>query len=604
MDTSRLKFVTHFLLCMSAGYWLTISPAQAEDQLSMNALTVHSKTGENLGSSTSQSKMAGFFQAQKELVAHILTQIGIETETLPTEIQADLARPQTTNVKAFIAFSTGLDQLDQGKFVEAKTSFAEAANLDPGFRLAVVMEAAMPEIPTNVAEVTSNAVAGGRKQARAILKKVAAKGDNSDENLGSTNQEAESQEIEENQPPAQNPFEQMLTNQSTASKAVEASQNAASGPTYTSSPICTSGLCGFYAGLLGEGHLETDEEDGMTFTYTKLSILTPTYITEQGVSLTTDGEVTIAQRGGEGYLTGDTSPALANIKAFAEGSTGASGSSSTEPIALKGTVVNDSESGYPSVAAGYYDTCANETTSCNWYYMSSYGYIYDTFSDDGFAGISNGESRYNLFGRLFFAEGDVTPAADLNTLAQDNSTYTYTGMAGGSVLRQSVTYGSTSRMPTSGTFSADLNFSTGKVTNFNTIVSNYDPVSAFNSEDVQVQIQADSANLNSNGSFSIQPNTSGTTFQITAPSYSSTPISMEDGLVSGRTFGSQAAAVGGVFAGHTAPITILNDSETSPTRVYEFSTSGFFAGSRPNATGTIGGADGTTSSTVTGTLQD
>ena len=206
MDTSRLKFVTHFLLCMSAGYWLTISPAQAEDQLSMNALTVHSKTGENLGSSTSQSKMAGFFQAQKELVAHILTQIGIETETLPTEIQADLARPQTTNVKAFIAFSTGLDQLDQGKFVEAKTSFAEAANLDPGFRLAVVMEAAMPEIPTNVAEVTSNAVAGGRKQARAILKKVAAKGDNSDENLGSTNQEAESQEIEENQLPAQNPL--------------------------------------------------------------------------------------------------------------------------------------------------------------------------------------------------------------------------------------------------------------------------------------------------------------------------------------------------------------------------------------------------------------
>jgi hypothetical protein len=76
----------------------------------------------------------------------ILRAAGISLEQLPPDIRARIERFQTTNVEAFRAFSQGLDLKDQGRFVEAKEFFRRAAELDPGFTLAVEQQRAMPDV--------------------------------------------------------------------------------------------------------------------------------------------------------------------------------------------------------------------------------------------------------------------------------------------------------------------------------------------------------------------------------------------------------------------------------------------------------------------------
>lgn len=591
-----------------------VSSVQAEERISMNALAVESKSGKNLGSSSSKSRMAGLFRAQKRLVKHLLTQVGILPERLPADVLAELERPQTTNFDAFMAFSAGLDQLDQGRFVKAKAFFTEAANFDPGFQLAMALQAAMPDKPTSVEDAISHAKAAGRQKARAILKKIARKKaqkgkgktrsvvseeEDTDSGLGSANRE-ESDFVSKASNLERGPSYGMRSALRRANEAGavlqkmhDSAQMPAPQAVYSSSPVCAGGLCGFYAAILDErGHLEQElsGEEGSSY-WSKLLI--PSYMTEKGVSLKMGETLTIAQLGGGGYLTNDASPALANIKGFKEGSTGASAASSTEPIALNGTVENDGESGYPTVAAGYYDTCANDTLSCyEGAEANLAGFYYD---EDHLKGISSGTYKYGLFGRLFFAEGVVTPEADLNELARNNTTYAYTGVAGGMLsIRQNGGYSMGGQV--AGNFSTDLNFSTGKVTHFNTEVSSQKVFGGYffgeTDENVQIQIQADSADLNADGSFQIRPDSPGTTFQITAPALSTTPIPVEQGLASGRTFGAQAVAVGGVFAGQTARITRppTLKSEIHRTGPFELSTHGFFAGSRPVAVGETTGS--------------
>ena len=630
MVNRRISYFMVFFMSMSVVCLFNTRPAQAENQFLLNSLTVESKSGENLGSSSSQSNMAGFFQAQKALVSHMLTQIGIPPESLPPEVQADLAKPQTTSVKALLAFSTGLDQMDKGDFVAAKASFAAATSLDPGFQLAAQLQVAMPDKPTSVAEVSASAEVTGDKKAKAILKKVAkaakkesqqdkdneeegavdSSGDTADNkegdagtevsdadsgelDLGSASQEESRVVFEDSN--AGKSFVETLPEESASSafaeieevknfategttadedvvdsteKSTESAQDATTTQTvYTSSPACAGGLCGFYATLLGKS------VDGSQH------LVTTPYITTNAVALTTGGEAIIAQLGGGGFLKGDTSPAMANIKSFYEGSSGASGSSATSPIYLNGVVENESHGSYPSVAVGYYYT--------------------NNFGDySNFVGLSSGGHDYSPYGNtVFFAEGVVTPSADLSTLAQNSTTYHYSGLAGGIMaIRESFTSDSgSSHSSSSGygsynsnnNFSADLNFSTGKVTNFDSTVS-FD-------DNAQVKITAESATLNSNGSFSFTPGAASTSFQVTPPSYiGSEPVDMTKGLVTGRTFGPQAAAVGGVFTGQSTFV-LPASAAISHSSTYEILTSGAFAGSRP---ADVDGGSGSTSGTV------
>lgn len=121
--------------------------ARAQNQsFVLEGAVIDSRTGASLGVSTERGEVASLFRAQKALTFGILRSAGVDLNLLPPEVRARIERFQTTNLEAFRAYSNGLDLKDQGRFAEAREQFRRAAEIDPGFGLAVEQQQAMPEV--------------------------------------------------------------------------------------------------------------------------------------------------------------------------------------------------------------------------------------------------------------------------------------------------------------------------------------------------------------------------------------------------------------------------------------------------------------------------
>jgi hypothetical protein len=137
----------------------------------IESAVLDTRSARNLGVTAERGELADLFRAQKALTFGILRAAGIAVESLPPEVRARVERFQTTSVEAFRAFSQGLDLKDQGRFAEAKESFRRAAEIDPGFALAVEQQQAMPEVNVGsgvqlravIAAASSTAVDRGRQ---------------------------------------------------------------------------------------------------------------------------------------------------------------------------------------------------------------------------------------------------------------------------------------------------------------------------------------------------------------------------------------------------------------------------------------------------------
>ncbi|MBF0428537.1 MAG: hypothetical protein HQL94_06405 [Magnetococcales bacterium] len=545
----------HFRNGAFLALWVVPTLVYGEEQFQVNTLTVESQTGTNKGSASSQSPLSGFFKAQKELVGHLLTQIGMPPESLPPEVKKALAQPHTTNMQALIAFSEGLAHLDNDRFTEAKTSFTQAVSLDPSFGLAVTLEKSMPQILTNVNEVAVVATQKGQEKAKTILEKVEKsnskesekpktvplldlneKKPEAEENiLGGLRHESSSQEHLEistgkTEPILNDESYSMVQKPENIEQVIQNIQAQQSVSTNTvSSPACVADLCGFYTSAFYKS------------TATGWSALGNPYITEQGVGLTTGGTVGIAQKSSTGYLTGTASPFLANITAFKEAETGTTASSSTTPLTLQPTVVTQysDTSGASALEVGYNGVQSSA--------MQSFS---ATFSPSS----------------LFFAEGAITPAADLTSLAQNSTNFGYSGVAVSQLNNLSE--------KSTGTFSANVNFATNQVSSLN--------ISNTYTTGEKSTISAPTATLAKDGSFAINPTASGTSFQI-QPATGGSTITVSDGLVAGRTFGKEASALGGVYT--------LQGSTTGATTPTH-SIVGSFGGQRTdiNSSGTVSGS--------------
>ena len=112
----------------------------------IESAVIDSRSARTLGVSSERGAMADFFRAQKAMTFGIMRSAGIALDQLPADVRARIERFQTTNLEAFRAFSQGLDLKDQGRFAEAKEFFRRAAELDPGFGLAVEQQQAMPQV--------------------------------------------------------------------------------------------------------------------------------------------------------------------------------------------------------------------------------------------------------------------------------------------------------------------------------------------------------------------------------------------------------------------------------------------------------------------------
>ena len=147
-----------------AAALLAASGAAAQAQgFALEGAVIDSRSGASLGVINERGDIATLFRAQKSMTFGILRAAGVSLEQLSPEVRARIERFQTTNVEAFRAFSQGLDLKDQGKFAEARESFKRAADLDPGFALAVDQQQSMPNI-----NVSSSA------QMRAVMQTAAA----------------------------------------------------------------------------------------------------------------------------------------------------------------------------------------------------------------------------------------------------------------------------------------------------------------------------------------------------------------------------------------------------------------------------------------------
>lgn len=123
-----------------------LGPTALAQSFVIESAVLDSRTAQNLGVSTERGVMADFFRAQKAMTFGIMRSAGIALDQLPADVRARIERFQTTNLEAFRAFSQGLDLKDQGRFAEAKEYFRRAADLDPGFGLAVEQQQAMPQV--------------------------------------------------------------------------------------------------------------------------------------------------------------------------------------------------------------------------------------------------------------------------------------------------------------------------------------------------------------------------------------------------------------------------------------------------------------------------
>lgn len=130
---------------------LLLAGAATAQTFVLESAVIDSRSGANLGVSTERGDVAALFRAQKSLTFGILRSAGVDINALAPEVRARIERFQTTNLEAFRAFSNGLDLKDQGRYAEARAQFQRAAELDPGFALAVEQQQAMPEVTLGTA---------------------------------------------------------------------------------------------------------------------------------------------------------------------------------------------------------------------------------------------------------------------------------------------------------------------------------------------------------------------------------------------------------------------------------------------------------------------
>jgi len=85
----------------------------------------------------SQERFAKLVQLQKRTSFAIIDALGI---TLTPAEQNAITKIPTDNFEAFLAYSRGLDELDDGNYESAHDYFTQAATIDPGFEQAVNLQ--------------------------------------------------------------------------------------------------------------------------------------------------------------------------------------------------------------------------------------------------------------------------------------------------------------------------------------------------------------------------------------------------------------------------------------------------------------------------------
>lgn len=108
---------------------------QGRDGLTLDARLVAVADGSLGAPATVSNSLDALFAMEKQLAFALFERLGVELT--PAERQLVERRP-TTNLNAFLAYSRGLQAVDDGRFEDASRFFDEARGIDPSFGLAAV----------------------------------------------------------------------------------------------------------------------------------------------------------------------------------------------------------------------------------------------------------------------------------------------------------------------------------------------------------------------------------------------------------------------------------------------------------------------------------
>jgi TolB-like protein len=115
---------------MQAGRLISGSIVQTGNDIRLTSSIVEVSTSQIGAAVEVPSPLDAIFAAEKQLVLRIFEQLGVTLT--PAERQLVDRRP-TSNLEAFLAYSRGLQAVDDGRFQDAARFFESARTLDPGF---------------------------------------------------------------------------------------------------------------------------------------------------------------------------------------------------------------------------------------------------------------------------------------------------------------------------------------------------------------------------------------------------------------------------------------------------------------------------------------
>lgn len=143
--------------------------AAAELDFDINSRILETKSRSLISKIKYRGNVSNIFTKQKDFVYQVLANIGISRKDLPRAVVQRIDKMHTTNIKAFVAFSRGIDYRDQGKLDEARLAFKYARTLDPKFRTARRFESRTPKSNETIKKMAKQALHRSRQHVEILL---------------------------------------------------------------------------------------------------------------------------------------------------------------------------------------------------------------------------------------------------------------------------------------------------------------------------------------------------------------------------------------------------------------------------------------------------
>jgi hypothetical protein len=464
-----------------------------EEQLTVNATTT-SVDDPSRKDIKEANKLADIFVLQKQLVYRLLQNIGLTPDKLSPDVKKAIDKYQTTNIKAFKAFSNCLDFQDKGLYEKAREQCDEAIRNDPNFVLAQRLRESIPDQRQTMSEIVTE-----------HLNRSGTRGD-----VGSKPVVVVINNVPPNEPPISivDPIDETCQTSGGDGCRVEEIDK--------STPSCDkNGQCGFYSTFLAYSDSKTINVSSSPF-INRLAVAIP--------PSNASGNIAINQLGYEnkGHLNLQLDPLnqIGRVIGFQDAQANLS-NQNFAPIGQLDRVVTHQFS---------------TTTDTKGLELGAYLTRFD-FNNTSTAAISNQQQANFSHGFLYFAEGSPTDTVkDLNKV-------TYSGVANGDF---SVNGSLVPCQGTCGHFSSTLDYGSAKLDNFNLTA---DAKQTEGELTAHAEIRADNVGMRPTGEF--QFDQSSGSFQVGRNQENLLPAT---GVVAGRPFGEHAELVGGVFAIHSKDI--------------------------------------------------